>query len=63
VPGRNAACASIASVGARHERPRESLRALSGHGISGAEDTARSVWLQPLGPSPGRRDPSFPRAF
>jgi len=63
VPGRNAACASIAFVGAGRERPRESLRALSGHGFSGAEDTARLVWLQPLGAVTRPPRPILPASF
>ena len=63
MPGRNAACASIAFVRAGRERPRESLRALSGHGFSGAEDTARLVWLQPLGAVTRPPRPILPASF
>jgi hypothetical protein len=63
VPGRNAACASIAFVGAGRERPPNRLKALSGHGFSRAEDTARSVRLQPLGAITRPPRPILPAKF
>jgi hypothetical protein len=49
VPGRNAACASIAFVVAGLERRCIRLKALSGHGFSRAVIAIKSVRLQPLG--------------
>ena len=63
MPGRNAACASIAFGRARLERPRKRLRALSGHGFSRAANAAQSVRLQPLRVVTRPPQPILPATF